>query len=51
LQRNSYEDYGSVVKKASETTMKIILGYTEDLVVSQDLFLDSRTSLLMQMLE
>jgi hypothetical protein len=31
--------------------MKIILGYTEDLVVSQDLFLTLEHQLLMQMLE
>jgi glyceraldehyde 3-phosphate dehydrogenase len=35
----------SVLKHASETSMKGILGYTEDLVVSQDFVSDTRTSI------
>jgi glyceraldehyde 3-phosphate dehydrogenase len=42
----SYEEIMAVLKKASETTMKGILGYTEDLVVSQDFVSDSRTSII-----
>jgi glyceraldehyde 3-phosphate dehydrogenase len=34
-----------VLKNASETTMKGVLGFTEDLVVSQDFVGDSRTSI------
>jgi glyceraldehyde 3-phosphate dehydrogenase len=41
LRRN----HGSIEKKASETTMKGVLGFTEDLVVSQDFVGDSRTSI------
>lgn len=41
----SYEEIMAVLKNASETTMKGILGYTEDLVVSQDFVSDSRTSI------
>jgi glyceraldehyde 3-phosphate dehydrogenase len=41
----SYEEIMAVLKKASETTMKGILGYTEDLVVSQDFISDTRTSI------
>ncbi|MDY4047621.1 MAG: type I glyceraldehyde-3-phosphate dehydrogenase, partial [Negativibacillus massiliensis] len=33
------------VKEASETTMKGILGYTEDMVVSSDFLGDPRTSI------
>ena len=33
------------MKKASETTMKGILGYTEDAVVSSDFNTDSRSSI------
>ncbi len=40
----SYEQIMKVLKEASETTMKGILGYTEDLVVSQDFVSDPRTS-------
>ena len=39
----SYEEIMAVLKNASETTMKGILGYTEDLVVSQDFISDPRT--------
>jgi glyceraldehyde 3-phosphate dehydrogenase len=42
----SYEEIMAVLKKASETTMKGVLGYTEDLVVSQDFVSDSRTSII-----
>jgi len=41
----SYNEIMKVLKEASETTMKGILGYTEDLVVSQDFISDSRTSI------
>jgi glyceraldehyde 3-phosphate dehydrogenase len=41
----TYEEIMSVLKTASETTMKGILGYTEDAVVSQDFVSDSRTSI------
>jgi glyceraldehyde 3-phosphate dehydrogenase len=41
----TYEEIMSVLKNASETTMKGILGYTEDMVVSQDFISDSRTSI------
>jgi len=39
------EEINAAVKKASETTMKGILGYTEDAVVSSDFYSDSRTSI------
>ena len=42
----SYEEIMAVLKKASETTMKGVLGYTEDLVVSQDFVSDPRTSII-----
>ena len=42
----TYEEIMAVLKKASQTTMKGILGYTEDLVVSQDFISDSRTSII-----
>jgi glyceraldehyde 3-phosphate dehydrogenase len=42
----SYEEVMAVLKKASENEMKGILGYTEDLVVSQDFISDSRTSII-----
>ena len=42
----TYEEIMSVLKKASETTMKGILGYTEDDVVSQDFISDTRTSII-----
>ena len=41
----SYEEIMSVLKNASETSMKGILGFTEDDVVSQDFIGDSRTSI------
>jgi glyceraldehyde 3-phosphate dehydrogenase len=44
----SYEEVMAVLKLASETTMKGVMGYTEDLV-SQDFVSDKRTS--MRMLE
>ncbi len=42
----TYEEIMSVLKKTSETTMKGILGFTEDDVVSQDFVGDSRTSII-----
>ena len=42
----TYEEIMSVLKKTSETTMKGILGFTEDDVVSQDFIGDSRTSII-----
>ncbi len=42
----SYDEIMAVLKKASENEMKGILGYTEDLVVSQDFVSDSRTSII-----
>lgn len=41
----SYEEIMKVLKNASETSMKGILGYTEDAVVSQDFISDKRTSI------
>ena len=41
----TYAEIMSVVIHASETSMKGILGYTEDLVVSQDFVSDTRTSI------
>lgn len=41
----TYEEIMAVLKKASENEMKGILGYTEDLVVSQDFVSDKRTSI------
>ncbi|WP_281228904.1 type I glyceraldehyde-3-phosphate dehydrogenase [Flavobacterium aquiphilum] len=41
----TYEEIMSVLKNASETNMKGILGYTEDAVVSQDFISDKRTSI------
>jgi glyceraldehyde 3-phosphate dehydrogenase len=41
----SYDDIMKVLKNASETTMKGILGFTEDDVVSQDFISDKRTSI------
>ncbi len=40
-----YEEIKAAMKKASETTMKGILGYTEDAVVSSDFMSDPRTSI------
>ena len=41
----TYEEICAAVKEASETTMKGILGYTEDMVVSSDFLSDPRTSI------
>ncbi|MEZ4876882.1 MAG: type I glyceraldehyde-3-phosphate dehydrogenase [Flavobacterium sp.] len=41
----TYEEIMAVIKKTSETSMKGILGYTEDQVVSQDFISDKRTSI------
>ena len=41
----TYEAIKEAMKKASETTMKGILGYTEEMVVSSDFIGDSRTSI------
>lgn len=41
----TYAEMMAVLKKASENELKGILGYTEDLVVSQDFVSDSRTSI------
>ena len=41
----SYEEIKKVIKEASETTLKGILGYTEDEVVSSDFIGDSRSSI------
>lgn len=40
----SYEEVKAAIKEASETTMKGILGYTEDDVVSSDFIHEPRTS-------
>ncbi|MFM7018123.1 type I glyceraldehyde-3-phosphate dehydrogenase [Flavobacterium sp.] len=42
----SYAEIMAVLKNASETTMKGILGFTEDDVVSNDFVSDSRTSII-----
>jgi glyceraldehyde-3-phosphate dehydrogenase type I len=41
----SYEEICQTMRKASETTMKGILGYTEDAVVSSDFNTDSHSSI------
>lgn len=41
----SYDEIKKAMKTASETTMKGILGYTEDQVVSNDFLGDARTSI------
>ena len=41
----SYEEIVEVIKKASDTDMKGILGWTDDAVVSSDFIGDSRTSI------
>ena len=41
----SYEDIKKTIKKASENELKGILGYTEELVVSQDFVGEKRTSI------
>lgn len=40
----TYEEICACIKKASETTMKGVLGYTEDEVVSSDFVGEARTS-------
>lgn len=40
----TYEEVKAAIKEASETTMKGILGYTEDAVVSSDFIHEPRTS-------
>jgi len=42
----SYDAIMEVLKKASETNMKGIIGFTEDDVVSQDFVSDTRTSII-----
>ena len=42
----TYDEIMQVLKKASETDYKNIIGYTEDDVVSQDFISDSRTSII-----
>ena len=42
----SYEEIMKVLKNASETSMKGIIGFTEDDVVSQDFISDPRTSII-----
>ena len=42
----TYEEIMAVLKNASETSMKGILGFTEDDVVSQDFVSDTRTSII-----
>lgn len=42
----TYDQIMAVFKKASENELKGIIGYTEDLVVSQDFVSDSRTSII-----
>jgi len=41
----TYEEICAKMKEASETTLKGILGYTEDMVVSSDFIGDTRTSI------
>jgi glyceraldehyde 3-phosphate dehydrogenase len=41
----SYEEIKKVMKSASENNLKGILGYCDDLVVSQDFIGDKRTSI------
>jgi len=41
----SYDEIAAAIKAASEGELKGILGYTEDLVVSQDFVSDARTSI------
>lgn len=41
----SYDEIKATIKKASETSLKGILGYTEEDVVSQDFVHDERTSI------
>ena len=42
----SYDEIAAAIKAASEGELKGILGYTEDLVVSQDFVSDPRTSII-----
>ncbi|WP_298901806.1 type I glyceraldehyde-3-phosphate dehydrogenase [uncultured Psychroserpens sp.] len=44
-EETSLEAIKAAFKKASETTMKGVVGYTEDAVVSQDFVSDTRTSI------
>ena len=44
--KTSYRDVMKVLKDASENNLKNILGYTEELVVSQDFIGDHRTSII-----
>lgn len=46
MKETSYDEIMAVLKNASENEMKGILGYTEDLVVSQDFVSDPRTSII-----
>lgn len=41
----TYDELCAAIKKASETTMKGILGYTDEDVVSSDFYTDPRTSI------
>ena len=43
--KTTYDEICAAIKEASETTMKGILGYTEDAVVSSDFISDPRTSI------
>src|SRR6186713_3052671 len=45
MKETSYEEICAAMKKASETYLKGILGYTEDEVVSSDFIHDSRSSI------
>ena len=45
VKETSYEEICAAMKKASETYLKGILGYTEDEVVSSDFIHDSRSSI------
>jgi glyceraldehyde 3-phosphate dehydrogenase len=44
IKPTTYEEIKTAVKKASETNLKDIVGYTEDAVVSTDFINDKRTS-------
>lgn len=41
----TYDEIKAAMKKASETELKGVLGYTEDAVVSSDFLTDPRTSI------
>jgi glyceraldehyde 3-phosphate dehydrogenase len=45
VKETSLDEIKAAFKKASEGSMKGVLGYTEDLVVSQDFISDARTSI------